>query len=151
METPENCKFFPPDEYKKIIRKYHVIEKLSEKYGIRFTICGYYKRSVFYDGQEYVYTIMRIRDADHHNRTHAILFDFMVPYHQISSSDLLLIIGSSEEDLLAMGSIEEDVIYRYKDAVKKLGIRSYLEACVHWGRGHILTEKAEIEIIPISS
>lgn len=142
IQRSNKSKPFPPNEYLKMIIELNILELLSRQYNDRFVVFGYYKRHVNIGGNLVKYTIMRIRSES--GRTHAVLFDFMVPYHRISSDDLTAVISGDTDEL---SYYSESYIGYLTDIIKLKGITDYISACRAFCRGHCIDKPENLIVM----
>lgn len=143
IQRPKKSKPFPPSEYMKIIARLNVLKLLGKLYNDTFTVFGFYTRYVNIDGKPVEYRIMRIRSG-RTGMTHAVLFDFMVPYHQISSEDLNAVISGDTDDL----PYSEAYIRWLTNVIRLHRITDYVSACMAFCRGHFI-DKCETLVFAV--
>ena len=135
IQRPGKSKPFQPSEYMTMIMKLNVLQLLNMRYNDEFIVFGYYTRNVIVCGEIRTYKIMRIR-SKRDGRTHAVLFDFMVPYHQISSDDLTAVISDDTDDL----PYSDAYIRWLREVIRLKGITDYVSACRAFCRGYFISD-----------
>ncbi len=75
--------------YSKIL--YIIIDNIERYFGSDYVIHGYYNRTIIYNGEKKIISVLRIRNKTT-GRTHAVLPDFIVPYIQCTSPEVIRII-----------------------------------------------------------